>query len=99
MIGFYKFSNLIGFLEKSNVTLLYGNGWHGQRIRAEEIPYSNNSIRVTVQIAVTDPPVDNRAISNAVEELISDRLDDFERRYPGILAEISPKIDIVIKKQ
>ena len=100
-MSFYKSTDLVGFLKKSNVDALFGNGWHCKgSIAAEEIPYLNNSIRVTVRVEITDRNrASNSDIGERVDAFVSGRLNDFERRYPGVLAELGPNIDIVIKKQ
>lgn len=61
--------------------------------------YSTGEIELNVSVYVSDSTIDNSKIRRNVEGLVSKRLSELEKNYPGLLEEVNPGIDIVISLQ
>ena len=90
--------DIASYISRGNKAECYGYGWHCTRISASYAEYSDSRINVTVFVEVTENGASNSDISHRVNVFVSDRLNDFSRRHPGVLERTDPKIDIVIRK-
>ena len=93
-------------IARGNKSYCYGNGWYTKSISAERVSLSPDRIKVTVRIGISDDSIIENPtakyyaqseINKGVNEFISDRVDDFASHNPGILEEVDPKIELVIR--
>ena len=103
-MGIYDIPNankIAEYLNRRELDGVYGRGWRAVgRVEAYRQSVSSDRVRVIVQVETTESFVtQNDEIQAKVSYYINKLMTAFANRYPEVIAQSPPKIDLVIKKK
>ena len=103
-MGIYDIQNagkIAGYLNRADLEGVHGRGWQAVgKVEAYRQSVSSDRVRVMVNVKTTETFLtQNDEIQTKVSYYINKLMTDFARRYPEVIAQSPPKIDLVIKKK
>ena len=88
----YSFSTIISYL---NVPEYKSWGWQG-RFRVTSANESTGSISVVVDVELIDVNYDVERLKPLCEDIVQRRLKELDAKYPGIIKQFNPKINVTV---